>query len=178
VVAGEFTPFSVTPISAHLIAEMGQSLNSINDRIVLVAEDDEDTRILLARAFRKVNSACVLKVATNGLEVIRYLEGKGEFADRDSHPLPAMMLLDLNMPQKSGFEVLQWIRRHPSLKRMVVVVFTHSENQKDIDRAYDLGANSYLIKSPSSPEFFEFIKNLDVYWSKHNRGPVDFSGCW
>ncbi|MDB6125462.1 MAG: response regulator receiver protein [Pedosphaera sp.] len=142
---------------------------------MLIVDDNEDTRLLLTRAFQKANSSCVLKVVKNGLEALKYLEGKDECADRDSHPLPSMVLLDLNMPKKSGFEVLQWIRRHPAFKRMVVVVFTNSEKQKDIDQAYDLGANSYLIKSPSSPEFLEFIKNLDTYWSKHNCGPVDFS---
>ncbi|MDB6122639.1 MAG: response regulator [Pedosphaera sp.] len=149
--------------------QMAKSLKTHSEWAVLMADDDEHAHVLIQRAFRKANASPLLKIVSNGEEAIHYLEGKGIYSDRNLHPLPSLVLLDLNMPKKTGFEVLQWMRGHPDFKRMVVVIFTTSDEPKDINKSYDLGANSYLVKTPLYPEFTELVKSLEVYWLKHNR---------
>jgi CheY-like chemotaxis protein len=148
---------------------MAKSLTNFTDGIVLMADDDKHAHLLLLRAFRKANSSLLLKVVEDGDEAIKYMEGTGVYADRDVYPVPSLVLLDLNMPKKDGFEVLQWMRQQPDFKRTVVIIFTTSDELEDINRAYDLGANSYLVKTPLYPEFTELVQSLDIYWSKHNR---------
>ena len=143
--------------------------------IVLVAEDDANDAFLVERAFEKARTGMRIQYVRDGQEAIDYLRGAPPYSDRSTHPKPDVLLLDLKLPKLTGFDVLKWLREQQMPARPLVMVFSSSSDQRDVDRAYDLGANSYLIKSPASPEFLEFIKNLDVYWSKHNRGPVDFS---
>ncbi len=83
--------------------------------------------------------------------------------------MPSLVLLDLKMPKKDGFEVLKWMREQPEFKRLVAVVLSTSDEPVDINRAYDLGANSFLVKTLMFTEFTELVKSLDNYWSKHNR---------
>src|SRR4051812_4915204 len=104
-----------------ITTQMAKSLKAPTEWTVLMADDDEHAHVLIQRAFRKANASPLLKIVNNGEEAIRYLEGKGIYSDRDLYPLPSLVLLDLNMPKKTGFEVLQWIRAHPDFKRMVVV---------------------------------------------------------
>lgn len=92
-----------------------------------------------------------LEVVTDGDDASAYLRGDGEYADRDRYPVPVLLLLDHKMPRRSGFEVLEWLKADSPLKRIPVVVFTSSRESADAQRAYDLGANSYLVK-PGSPD--------------------------
>ena len=113
---------------------------------MLVAEDrDEDVEILKL-AFQKAQVNEPLHFVSNGEEAIEYLTGAGRFANRAEYPLPRVLLLDLKMPLKGGFEVLEWLRLQPGLRRLLVVIFTSSELPEDVNRAFDLGANSYLVK--------------------------------
>ena len=82
----------------------------------------------------------------DGQEAINYLEGEAAYEDREQYPLPDLMLLDLKMPRLNGFDVLSWLRQQPGLKRLLVTVLTSSDHPNDINRAYDLGVNSYLVK--------------------------------
>src|SRR5262245_8665227 len=100
----------------------------------------------MQRAFRKANLSCPLHIAKDGQEAIEYLTHQGEFSDATRYPPPTLLLLDLKMPRKNGFETLQWLRQQPELKRIVAVILTSSSEAADINRAYDLGANSYLVK--------------------------------
>src|SRR5207247_353014 len=113
---------------------------------ILLVEDDPNDVLLMQRAFRKANLTNPLHVARDGQEAIEYLAHQGNFADVRRYPPPTLMLLDLKMPRKNGFETLEWLRQQPGLKRMVVIVLSSSSELADINRAYDLGANSYLVK--------------------------------
>ncbi|MGN6386254.1 MAG: response regulator, partial [Verrucomicrobiota bacterium] len=90
------------------------------------------------------------------------------FGNRERYPLPQLVLLDLKMPRKSGLEVLGWIRSQPELKRVVVIVFTSSRHDEDINRAYDLGANSYLVKPVGFDALQTMIQNILHYWGELN----------
>jgi CheY-like chemotaxis protein len=142
-----------------------------NENILLV-EDDPNDVLLIQRAFQKAGLKDVLHVAREGQQAIDYLSGKGHYADRARFPLPFLLLLDLKMPGMSGFDVLQWVRRHSEMKRLLVVVLTSSNLQSDVDRAYELGANSYLIKPVEFGEMVNLIQRFEVYWSEINRTPT------
>ena len=113
---------------------------------ILVAEDNADDVFLLRHAFKRAGLDGPLFVVTDGVEAIAYLNGDGVFADRAAHPLPDLLLLDLNMPRKDGFEVLEWVRANPRWARLMVHVLTASSRVTDVERAYELHANSYTVK--------------------------------
>src|SRR4051812_49319470 len=113
---------------------------------ILVAEDETADAFFLKRAFAKAGVPTTLQFVRDGQEAIEYLAGEGEFANRLVHPLPHLLLLDLKMPRMDGFQVVGWVRQQPLLKRLPVIIFSSSDQEHDINRAYDLGANSYLVK--------------------------------
>jgi CheY-like chemotaxis protein len=113
---------------------------------LLVVEDDPDALLLLKRALIKTGLGASVHVALDGEEALAYLEGRGIFADRRTHPLPCLILLNLKLPRKSGLEVLEWIRRQPCLRRIPVVIVTTSDEEQDRRRALELGAREYIIK--------------------------------
>jgi len=143
----------------------------MDDKIILLAEDDENDVLLLERAFHKANLHQSLRIVRDGDQAINYLSGRGEYADRERFPLPFLILLDLKMPGTNGFEVLEWVRNDPELKRLLIVVLTSSHLQADVDRAYELGANSYLIKPVEFGEMVNLIQRFEVYWTEINRTP-------
>ena len=144
---------------------------NLNQSVILLAEDDPNDVLLIQRAFQKTNIANPLHVVRDGEEAVAYLSGERHYADRDSHPLPVLMLMDLKMPRKSGLEVLEWLRQQPGLKRLPVVVLTSSNQSPDVNRAYDLGANSYLVKPAGFDSLLDLVKSLDVYWLILNEKP-------
>jgi CheY-like chemotaxis protein len=144
----------------------------LRDQFILLAEDDPNDVLLIQRAFQKAGMRHVLKVVGDGEEAIAYLSGEGPFADRERFPKPFLLLLDLKMPGADGFEVLRWVRAEPETKRLLVVVLTSSNLQADVDRAYDLGANSYLVKPVSFDEMVNMIQRFEAYWSEINRIPT------
>src|SRR5438105_4593110 len=113
---------------------------------ILYAEDEENDAFFMQRAFQQAGILNPLVVVADGKRAIDYLSGGGPYANRDEHPLPCLVLLDLNIPIKSGLEVLKWIRSQPSLSTLPVVVVTSSTQDSDIHRAYIMGTNSYLVK--------------------------------
>ena len=139
---------------------------------VLLVEDDPNDVLLIKRAFTKANLQIPMHVLDNGEAAVSYLSGTGDYSDRDQHPLPILLLLDLKLPCRSGHEVLAWLRQQPSLKRLPVVVLTSSQERGDIDRAYDLGANSYLVKPVAFNALIEIVKMLDLYWITLNQAPT------
>lgn len=140
-------------------------------RPILVVEDDTNDQILIKRAFRDAKVANAIVAVSDGDEAVRYLSGEGEFSNRAKYPLPLLVLLDLKLPRRTGLEVLQWIRAQEGLKRMVVVILTSSKASLDINRAYDLGANSYLVKPVSFESLVSTFKSFDVYWLLLNEKP-------
>lgn len=136
---------------------------------ILLVEDDTNDVFLMQRACRKVELPNPLVVVGDGDEAVDYLSGAGRYADRAAHPLPVLVLLDLKLPRKSGLEVLDWLRRQPALKRLPVVVLTSSKEPGDVNRAYDLGANSYLVKPLGFDALLDLVRSLNVYWLNLNE---------
>jgi CheY-like chemotaxis protein len=139
---------------------------------ILHVEDDPNDVLLVNRAIQKANSLMVVRSVNDGDQALAYLSGAESFSNREEHPLPHLVLLDLKMPRKSGLEVLGWIRQQVSLKRMVVVIFTSSKHDHDINRAYELGANSYLVKPVGFDALQETMRQVDHYWAKLNQSPA------
>jgi CheY-like chemotaxis protein len=136
---------------------------------VLIAEDDPSDVFLLQRAFAAAQVPATLHVVRDGQEAIDYLEGQAAFSDRSTHPLPDLMLLDLKMPRLNGFDVLGWLRQKPGLKRLLVTVLTSSDHPQDVNQAYDLGANSYLVKPHGTSDLAELVRRVQGYWLESNR---------
>ncbi len=138
---------------------------------VLLVEDDPNDIVLTRRAFRKAELPEPIAVAEDGEQAVAYLGATGEFADRRAHPLPDLVLLDLKLPRMSGLEVLAWLRKQPGLQRMPVVVLTSSRETADVNRAYELGANSYLLKPVTFDSLAKIVSDLDRYWGALNVLP-------
>jgi CheY-like chemotaxis protein len=139
---------------------------------ILHVEDDPNDVLLVNRAIQKINAGMVLRSVSDGDQALAYLSGADAFSNREEHPLPDLMLLDLKMPRKSGLEVLAWVRQQPMLKRMVVVIFTSSKHDQDLNRAYELGANSYLVKPVGFDALQETMKQVNSYWGHLNQAPI------
>ena len=135
-----------------------------NHAPVLVAEDDPNDVFLLRRAFQKAGVYNAVVVAHNGQEAIDYLNGDGPYRDRSDHPFPALMLLDLKMPLVDGFDVLAWLSQHPPKHRLPVVVLSSSNQEKDIERAQQMGANDYCVKPQQFEELVEIVKGVRDRW--------------
>ena len=141
---------------------------------LLIVEDDPNDRLLIERAFTKARILNPRHAVTDGDEAIAYLSGAGQYADRAAHPLPMMVLLDLKLPRRSGFEVLEWIRARPALRAVPVVVLTSSPREEDIRRAYGAGANSYLVKPVNFDGLHAMVESLGLYWLVLNQAaPAD-----
>jgi DNA-binding response OmpR family regulator len=138
---------------------------------ILLVEDDSNDVFLIQRAFRKANLANPIQVVQDGEAAVLYLSGQEPYSDRDRYPLPILMLLDLKLPRRSGLEVLEWLRQQPKLKRMPVVMLTSSREHADINQAYDLGANSYLVKPVAFDGLLNMVKSLNQYWLILNENP-------
>jgi CheY-like chemotaxis protein len=137
---------------------------------VLLVDDSENDLLLLRRAFKKGELNFSQREVHNGEEAIAYLSGEGVYADRIAHPLPCLILLDLNMPMKSGFEVLEWIAAQPPLRRLATIVLTASLRQEDVLRAFKLGATAYLVKPSNLQALADMVRSLSA-WTKLNHFP-------
>lgn len=140
--------------------------------VILYAEDDENDAFLVLRALERAGVHNPLVVVSSGKAAIEYLSGAGAYGDRGLHPLPSLVLLDLNMPGPSGLEVLKWIRTTPGLSTLVVVMLTSSNQDADIHRAYIQGANGYLVKPSEFDEIIAMAKAMKDYWLLQNRSAL------
>src|SRR5687768_8317925 len=122
---------------------------------ILYAEDDENDGFLLRRAFTKAGISNPLEVVTDGQEAIEYLGGAAASPKRH---VPNLVLLDLKMPFKTGFEVLEWLRRDPALRTVPVIILTSSTQDTDVHKAYTLGANAYLVKPPQPEQLLDMVE--------------------
>lgn len=138
---------------------------------LLLVEDDENDVFFLRRALQSAGAAVQLHVATDGRQALDYLHGRNGFEDRIQHPLPALVLLDLKVPYVSGFDVLRQIRADPKLRKLIVVVFTSSSLDSDVVQAYEIGANSFLVKPSRLEEQKEVASLLVRYWLQTNLTP-------
>ena len=139
--------------------------------LLLVAEDNVLDAFLLQRAVLKFGVAFDLRIVRDGQEVIDYLQGIDCFSDRSNHPLPNLLITDLKMPRLDGFDVLIWLRKQPGLRRIPTVVFSSSSLLADVNRAYDLGANSFLLKPMDYDEWEIILRSIEHYWTELNVAP-------
>ena len=141
--------------------------------VILLVDDNPHDVVLIRLAFRKVGIIDAIHLVKDGTEAMRYIEGEGNYSDRHQFPRPTLVLLDLKMPQTSGFDVLRWIRQNPQLGNLTVVVMSGSKNDADIERAYALGANAYLIKPTKFEDLVKMMEGLkEVSNSRKNGRPV------
>jgi len=144
----------------------------IDKHTVLLVEDDPNDILLIQRAFRKANLTNInMQVIQDGDAAIDYLDGAGDYTDRDRYPFPVLILLDLKLPRRSGLEVLGWLRQQPELRRLPVIILTSSQENTDVNRAYDLGANSYLVKPLGLNALVEVVTTINMYWLLLNESP-------
>jgi CheY-like chemotaxis protein len=142
-------------------------------KIVLLVEDDPADARLIQRAFDRTQVEASLLRLQNGDDAVTYLQGTPPFDNRVAHPLPNAIVLDIKLPRRSGLEVLQWIRtRKDDLRLLPVVMLTSSRHTVDINRAYDLGANSYLAKPETTEELVALVTLLKKYWLMANQNPA------
>jgi len=143
------------------------------NEVLLLVEDNEHDVFLMKRALGQAEIRNPLFVVSDGQQAVDYLAGNGDFNDREMYPFPTLVLLDLKLPFKSGHEVLAWIRNEAELNELVVVILTSSDEPADVNRAYKLGANSYLVKPPSLVQFRDLAKSFKWYWLQYNH----FADC-
>ena len=138
---------------------------------VLLVEDNPDDEVLTLRALRKHNLANEIVVARDGQEALDYLFAEGAHSDRDAGELPQVILLDLKLPKVDGLAVLERLRAEPQTRYVPVVVLTSSNEDQDMIRSYDLGANSYVRKPVDFEQFTEAARQLGLYWLLLNEVP-------
>lgn len=136
---------------------------------ILLVEDDENDVFFFERAVQIIGISNPVHVVKDGLQALDYLSGAGLYADRDQHPFPSAIVLDLNLPRKHGLEVLKWIRQKPQWAGLPVVVLTSSSSELDVTVAYRLGANSFFVKPTDPDQLAELLKVIHDYWFKWSR---------
>jgi|ERR1051326_2973972 CheY-like chemotaxis protein len=139
------------------------SASAAKSPAILLVDDNPHDVVLLRLAFRRVGIIDPIKLVKDGAEAVLYLKGEGVYSDRHAYPAPTLMLLDLKMPQTSGFDVLCWVRSQPAFAHLVVVVMTGSKQNDDVQRAYQLGANSYLVKPTKFSDLVRMTQALKSY---------------
>jgi CheY-like chemotaxis protein len=132
--------------------------------MIVMADDDEDDRMLAREAWEEARLANRLDFVNDGQELMEYLRREGPYADRTHEPLPGLILLDLNMPRKDGREALREIKADPRLRRIPVVVLTTSKAEEDMLRSYDIGASAFVVKPVSFEALVEVMKAIKKYW--------------
>lgn len=131
---------------------------------VLYVEDEADDVFFMDVAFKRLGGFCEVKSVEDGAKAIAYLAGKAPFQDRSTHPVPAVIVLDLNLPVQSGFEVLEWLRSQTDFQSTAVLVFSSSGRPEDRERAQALGATDYMLKPTSGTQFMEVARRLKDSW--------------
>lgn len=139
---------------------------------ILLAEDHEDDVLLLRQAFAKAAVTSRLHVVNDGVDAVNYLNAQGKYGDRSVFPFPDLVLLDLNLPCRNGFEMLEWIRQQPWCSGLIVHVISSSTRATDVTKAYTLGANSYVVKPSRVEELIAFAKALHD-WHRFVRLPSE-----
>lgn len=142
-----------------------------HNRVILLVDDSADDRVLLRRAFTKAGVINPVYEVKTGREAIAYLDGEGHFADRAKFPFPRILLLDLNMPEVDGFGVLEWIRSKLAVGGLLIIILSRIDEIRQVNRAYALGANSFLTKPGPPEEMDGLISSFRDYWILRNKPP-------
>jgi two-component system, response regulator len=143
----------------------------MNEKIILLVEDNADDEELTLRALKKNNIQNEVVVARDGVEALDYLFGTGAYAGRDTSNVPSVTLLDLKLPKVDGLEVLKRLRADERTKFLPVVILTSSKEEQDLLNGYKFGANSYIRKPVDFAQFMEAVRNLGLYWLLLNESP-------
>jgi CheY-like chemotaxis protein len=139
---------------------------------VLLVEDDLNDIFLVKRAFKIARVQNPLQVVTDGQEATLYLKGEGRYQDRQNHPLPKLIVMDIKMPRRTGFEVLEWLKEHPQYRVIPTIVLTSSKLNEDVVKAYGLGANSYMVKPSSLDGLTELVDLAFRFWTMCEIPPL------
>jgi len=142
--------------------------------VILLAEDEEDYVLLIKQAFKQAQISNPFCVVSTGPELMSYLKGEGKFACRDEFPLPDLLLLDIKLPGFTGLQVLGWIRSQPGLSGLRVLILTSSEHWRDVNDAYRLGANSFLLKPYDFSDLVHLAKTIQEFWLFMSKCPDSF----
>jgi CheY-like chemotaxis protein len=134
--------------------------------LILVVEDDDSDFFLLERAFRKNKIENPIIRVKDGLEGLHYLQGSGDYTDREKFPYPDVIILDLKTPRMSGMELLAWIKDHPECRVIPTVIMSSSQQDVDVAKAYELGANTYFVKPTTFEDLIELTNSIQTYWLK------------
>ena len=133
-------------------------------RPILAAEDEASDRMILELAFQRAKLPCSLVIVRDGQEAVDYLSGKGWYADRATHPLPALVVLDLKMPRMNGLDVLAWLAEQPDFKGIPAVVLSSSADELDMKKARQLGAREYFVKPHTLDELIKIARQMQARW--------------
>ena len=146
---------------------------------VLYVEDEDNDAFLMQRAFSKAGVINPLQIVIDGTAAIQYLAGRTPYHDRARHPLPCLLLLDLNLPRQSGLEVLKWVRGQAEFRDLPIIILTSSSQDRDIESAYGLGANGYLVKPASADRLIELVagfRDVCLVPNAPTQGWLDIKG--
>jgi CheY-like chemotaxis protein len=137
---------------------------------LLLVEDNEADILFFKRAVARTKPDVPLEVVMNGVDAVQHLSGSGPYGDRQRHPLPSLLVLDLKLPRMSGLEVLEWMTTQPSLRSVRTIVLTSSPQESDIQRAYALGAVCYVVKPVESAALQEVVASIVGFWEDPGTG--------
>jgi len=136
------------------------STNAMRSKNMLYAEDDPNDVVIFKIAFKRATLPHSLYTVSDGQEAIDWLNGKGTYADREKYPFPDVLILDLKMPRKTGFDVLEWARGQKEFAKLAIFVLSSSDEPSDVKRAYALGATTYFVKSVSCFDVIQYLRLL------------------
>src|ERR1051326_5889204 len=142
-------------------------------RSVLLVEDDPADIFIMERAWKKAEIQNPLRVINDGQQAVDYISGKGDFTNREQNPLPCLILLDIKLPYLSGLQVVKWLRSYEPASTIPCVFLTSSNADMDIQQAYQLGGNAYLVKPPTPEKLVHLLQDLKDFWMKHNKFPPE-----
>lgn len=143
----------------------------MNPAPILHIEDNEDDQFFLRRAFAAAHVENAIHFVDDGQKAIDYLAGQGVYADRLAYAVPCLVILDLKLPKKHGLDVLKWIRAHEEFKSIVVVILSSSPLRNDVDTAYNIGANSFIVKPLTAEQMIQIARLIKEYWLETNEFP-------
>ena len=132
---------------------------------ILLVEDDPNDVWLVKHAFQSTNISNPLRIVCDGQEAVDYLRGTGHYGDRSAFPMPKLVLLDLKMPRLNGFDVITWMRKHFPWKLTPIIVLSSSALPQDVNRAYELGANAYMVKPADYRALERLFRTIADFWN-------------
>jgi len=151
-------------------------LKQRRDLWLMIVDDDENDRFMLERAFTKLNVGYRIVLLKNGAEAVALIKGEGIYADRKTYPFPSFVLTDLKMPGGDGFEVLAYLKEHPEILIVPVVMLSGSDDPDDVRQAYSLGASSFIVKPIGVEGLQAIVQKVHYYWAECEVPIVDESG--